>query len=77
MDAEREMRATRNAVIDLEVEAKRIQAEMQRVADLRVKEVRRAEEKMEDLAMEVEQIEKQKIAFRREIQQVEHELKIK
>ncbi len=71
------MRATRNAVIDLEVEAKRIQAEMQRVADLRVKEVRKAEEKMEDLAMEVEQIEKQKIAFRREIQQVEHELKIK
>ena len=71
------MRATRNAVIDLEVEAKRIQAEMQRVADLRVKEVRKAEEKMEDLAMEVEQIEKQKIAFRREIQQLEHELKIK
>lgn len=67
VESERDLRAIRNAVIDLEVEAKRIQGETARVANLRLKEVKKAEEKMEDLAMEIEQIEKQKIAFRNEI----------
>jgi hypothetical protein len=44
-------------VIDLEVEHKRVMVDVQRVIDLREREVRIANEKTEDMNIELRQIE--------------------
>lgn len=59
------------------MESKRVQSDIQRVVDTRDREVMGANERMEDLNIELRQIEQQKIAFRQEMQQTEVELRQK
>lgn len=77
IEATGEQRNLKNRIIDLEVDTKRVVSDVLRVVEMREKEIQLGDEKMEDMNIELRQIESQKIAFRKEMQHTEVELRQK
>jgi len=68
LDSQAELRQIKNRAIDMDVELKRVKNDVQRVISLREKEISAAQEKQDDMSMEIRQIEQQRVTFRKEMQ---------
>ena len=72
-----ENRRIRNRTIDLEVETKRVLQDKQRVIEMKTREQKESEDRMEEISIELKQIGLSRTAFRQEMQKTEKNLRVK